>query len=165
MAGCGLDVAGEPRNLSADATASDFGLALSEVFADDQVHSVVVIYTPPVQSNGAEVAQVLAAAAAGSDKPVVSTFLASRSVPEELQVPDEDGGAARGSIPSSPQPAVRRRRAGEGHPVRRVAAPRRTAGSRICRRSTPAGAEDFVAEFLQRHPPARTSTTPIGSGC
>jgi acyl-CoA synthetase (NDP forming) len=108
MAGCGLEVAGEPRNLSADATAADFGAALSEVFADDRVHSIVVIYTPPVQSNGAEVAQVLAAAAAGSKKPVVSTFLASRSVPAELRVPDADGGAARGSIPSflNPQYAV-----------------------------------------------------------
>ncbi|NIK59681.1 GNAT family N-acetyltransferase [Kribbella shirazensis] len=151
MAGCGLDVAGEPRNLSADATASDFGLALSEVFADDSVHSVVVIYTPPVQSNGGEVAQVLAAAAAGSDKPVVSTFLASRSVPEELRVPDEDGGAARGSIPSflNPQYAV-----GALAKATQYAEWRRRSDSRIpdLPEVDTAGGEDFVAEFLQRHP-------------
>ncbi|TDW22475.1 bifunctional acetate--CoA ligase family protein/GNAT family N-acetyltransferase [Kribbella kalugense] len=151
MAGVGLEVAGEPQNLSADATASDFGVALSEVFADDRVHSVVVIYTPPVLSNGAEVAQVLAAAAAGSDKPVVSTFLASRSVPEELRVPDEDGGAARGSIPSflNPQYAV-----GALAKATQYAEWRRRSDSRIpdLPEVDTAGAEDFVSEFLQRHP-------------
>jgi len=151
MAGCGLDVAGEPRNLSADATAEDFGAALSEVFADDRVHSVVVIYTPPVQSNGAEVAQALAAAAAGSDKPVVSTFLASRSVPEQLRVPDADGGAARGSIPSflNPQYAV-----GALAKATQYAQWRRRADSRIpdLPEVDQRAAEDFVAEYLQRNP-------------
>jgi acyl-CoA synthetase (NDP forming) len=146
-----LDVAGEPRNLSADATAEDFGVALSEVFADDQVHSVVVIYTPPVQSNGAEVAQVLAAAAAGSDKPVVSTFLASRSVPEQLRVPDGEGGAARGSIPSflNPQYAV-----GALAKATQYAEWRRRADSRIpdLPDIDQRAAEDFVAEYLQRYP-------------
>ena len=151
MASCGLEVAGEPRNLSADATAADFGAALSEVFADDRVHSIVVIYTPPVQSNGAEVAQVLAAAAAGSKKPVVSTFLASRSVPAELRVPDADGGAARGSIPSflNPQYAV-----GALAKATQYAEWRRRSDSRIpdLPEIDTAGAEDFVAEYLQRHP-------------
>ena len=151
MAGCGLEVAGEPRNLSADATAADFGAALSEVFGDDRVHSIVVIYTPPVQSNGAEVAQVLAAAAAGSQKPVVSTFLASRSVPAELRVPDADGGAARGSIPSflNPQYAV-----GALAKATQYGEWRRRSDSRIpdLPDVDTAGAEDFVAEYLQRHP-------------
>ncbi len=151
MASCGLEVAGEPRNLSADATAADFGAALSEVFGDDRVHSIVVIYTPPVQSNGAEVAQVLAAAAAGSKKPVVSTFLASRSVPAELRVPDADGGAARGSIPSflNPQYAV-----GALAKATQYAEWRRRSVSRIpdLPEIDTAGAEDFVAEYLQRHP-------------
>ena len=151
MASCGLDLAGEPRNLSADATAADFGAALSEVFTDDRVHSVVVIYTPPVQANGAEVAQVLAAAAAGSDKPVVSTFLASRRVPEELRVPDGDGGAARGSIPSflNPQYAV-----GALAKATQYAEWRQRSDSRIpdLPGIDTSGGEDFVAEFLQRHP-------------
>ncbi|MDT7729702.1 MAG: hypothetical protein QOI21_6278 [Actinomycetota bacterium] len=151
VASTGLDVAGEPRTLNAEATAADFGAALGEVFADDRVHSVVVIFTPPVQSNGAEVAQVLAAAAAGSDKPVVSTFLASRSVPEQLRVPDEFGGAARGSIPSysSPQYAV-----GALAKVTQYAEWRRRADSRIpdLPGVDTAAAEAFVTEFLQRHP-------------
>ncbi|GAA1597535.1 MULTISPECIES: GNAT family N-acetyltransferase [Kribbella] len=154
MASCGLEVAGEPRNLRADATPSDFGLALSEVFSDEKVHSVVVIYTPPVQSSGGEIAQVLAAAAADSDKPVVSTFLASRSVPEELRVPDEDGGAARGSIPSflNPQYAV-----GALAKATQYAEWRRRSDSRIpdLPDIDTAGAEDFVAEYLQRHPSGR----------
>ncbi|MER7247351.1 GNAT family N-acetyltransferase [Kribbella sp. NPDC000426] len=151
MASCGLEQAGDPRNLSADATASDFGGALAEVFADDRVHSVVVIYTPPVQAHGGEVAQVLAAAAAGSDKPVVSTFLASRSVPAELRVPDEDGGAARGSIPSflNPQYAV-----GALAKATQYAEWRKRSDSRIpdLPEVDTDGGEDFVAEFLQRHP-------------
>lgn len=151
VAGCGLEVAGEPRTLNAEATADEFRDALGEVFADDQVDSVVVIFTPPVLSNGAEVAQVLAAAAAGSDKPVLSTFLASRSVPEQLRVPDEHGGAARGSIPSfsSPQYAV-----GALAKATQYAEWRRRADTRIPELPDidTAGAEDFVAEFLQRHP-------------
>lgn len=151
MAGCGLEVAGEPHTLSADASADDFCEALTGVIADDEVHSVVVIFTPPVQSNVDEVARVLAAAAAGSDKPVLSTFLASRSVPEQLRVADEHGGAARGSIPSflSPQYAV-----GALAKATQYAEWRRRADDQIP--SLPdvdsAGAEDFVAEFLQRHP-------------
>lgn len=151
VAGCGLEVAGEPRTLNAEATADEFRDALGEVFADDQVDSVVVIFTPPVLSNGAEVAQVLAAAAAGSDKPVLSTFLASRSVPEQLRVPDEHGGAARGSIPSfsSPQYAV-----GALAKATQYAEWRRRTNTRIPELPDidTAGAEDFVAEFLQRHP-------------
>ncbi|MFK4085318.1 GNAT family N-acetyltransferase [Kribbella sp. NPDC020789] len=151
MAEVGLQVAGEPRNLSSDASAADFGSALTEVFADDRVHSVVVIYTPPVQSSGAEVAAVLASAAAGSDKPVVSTFLASRSVPKELQVPDEDGGAARGSIPSflNPQYAV-----GALAKATQYAEWRRRSDSGVpdLPDVNTRAAEDFVAEYLQRHP-------------
>jgi acyl-CoA synthetase (NDP forming)/RimJ/RimL family protein N-acetyltransferase len=151
MAGCGLEVAGEPRTLSAEATAVEFGAALDDVFADDRVDSIVVIFTPPVNSHGSEVAQVLAAAAAGSDKPVVSTFLASRSVPEQLRVSDDNGDAARGSIPSysSPQYAV-----GALAKATQYAEWRRRADSKIPDPSgiDTAGAEAFVAEFLQRHP-------------
>lgn len=150
-AGWALSVALEPRTLSADATAADFGAALGEVFADDRVDSVVVIFTPPVQSNGAEVAQVLAAAAATSDKPVVSTFLASRSVPAQLRLPDQHGGAARGSIPSysSPQYAV-----GALAKATEYAEWRRRADGRIpdLPGIDAAGAKNFVADFLRRHP-------------
>ncbi|HEU4948940.1 MAG TPA: GNAT family N-acetyltransferase [Kribbella sp.] len=151
MAGCGLDVAGEPRTLGAQATAADFAAALGEVFADDRVHSVVVIYIPPVYSNDVEVAQVLAAAAAGSGKPVVSTFLGSRSVPEQLRVADDGDGAARGSIPSfsSPQYAV-----GALAKVTQYAEWRRRSDSRIPDLAgiDTARAEEYVAEFLRRHP-------------
>jgi acyl-CoA synthetase (NDP forming)/RimJ/RimL family protein N-acetyltransferase len=150
-AGYGLDVGIEPITLGAEATGADFGAALEEVFADDGVHSVVVIFTPPVRSNGAEVAQVLAAAAAGSGKPVVSTFMASRSVPEQLRVPDGHGGAARGSIPSysSPQYAV-----GALAKATQYAEWRRRPDGRIPDLAgiDSAGAEEFVTEFLQRHP-------------
>jgi acyl-CoA synthetase (NDP forming)/RimJ/RimL family protein N-acetyltransferase len=150
MAGCGLEVAGGPRTLGHDAGADEFGSALAAVFADDQVDSVVVIFTPPVYAGGAEVAQVLASAAAGSDKPVVSIFLASTSVPEQLRVPDGHGGAARGSIPSfsSPQYAV-----AALAKATQYAEWQRRADSTIpdLPGIDAAGAEDFVAGFLQRH--------------
>jgi len=147
----GLQVIGDPMTLGANASADDFAAVLGDVFGDSRVHSVVVIFAPPLHTSGEEVARVLADAAAGSKKPVVSTFLASRSVPEMLRVSDEHGGAARGSIPSfsSPQYAVGalakvtmygewRLRADSGIPTL-------TGIDRD-------GAEAFVEDFLRRHP-------------
>ena len=44
------------------------------------------------------------AAVAGSDKPVLTTFLAAEGVPAALTVLDDDGVATRGSVPSYPGP-------------------------------------------------------------
>ena len=69
---------------------------------------MVVVYVPPVAVPGQAHAEALRAAAGGSTIPVVSTFLANDGLSESLSVLGEDGGAARGSVPSfrTPERAV-----------------------------------------------------------
>jgi acyl-CoA synthetase (NDP forming) len=65
------------------------------------VDSVVAVFIPVLNTTGVEVANVLAAVGEQSDKPLVSTFLASEGIPELLRVPDVAGSTAgRGSVPS-----------------------------------------------------------------
>jgi acyl-CoA synthetase (NDP forming) len=62
---------------------------------------VVAVFIPPLNTTGVEVADVLAAVGEQSEKPLVSTFLATEGVPELLRVPDVAGSTAgRGSVPS-----------------------------------------------------------------
>ena len=90
-----------PVALGADASAEDFEEALDSAIDDPEVDSVVVVFTPPLNTTGEEVANVLAAVGEQSDKPLVSTFLASEGIPELLRVPDVAGHTAgRGSVPS-----------------------------------------------------------------
>jgi acyl-CoA synthetase (NDP forming)/RimJ/RimL family protein N-acetyltransferase len=98
-----LTVVGQPRDLGPSASAADFEQALSAVLDDAQVDSVIVVFVPTIESSrGDEVARALAGVAARSTKPVVSTFLGSRGIPEPLRVLDERDVAGRGSIPSYP---------------------------------------------------------------
>ncbi len=98
----GLEVK-HPVALGADATAEDFEEALDRAIDDDEVDSVVAVFIPPLNTTGEEVANVLAAVGEQSDKPLVSTFLASEGIPELLRVPDVAGSTAgRGSVPSYP---------------------------------------------------------------
>jgi acyl-CoA synthetase (NDP forming)/GNAT superfamily N-acetyltransferase len=90
-----------PVALGAEASAEDFEEALDAAIDDPEVDSVVVVFTPPLNTTGEEVANVLAAVGEQSDKPLVSTFLASEGIPELLRVPDVAGSSAgRGSVPS-----------------------------------------------------------------
>jgi acyl-CoA synthetase (NDP forming)/RimJ/RimL family protein N-acetyltransferase len=95
----GLDVVGEPRQFGAQATAADFAAAFDEVFASADVDSVVALFIPPLATRDEEVAGVLARAAQGTDKTVVSTFLGMRGVPDALR-----SANGRGSVPSYPTP-------------------------------------------------------------
>ena len=151
-AGHGLEILDqECTTLGSEATAADFAGALHRVLADDDVHSVVVIFTPPLRTTGEDVARVIADAAKGSSKPVVSTFLASRRVPEPLRVPDPYGGAARGSIPSYSSPGYA---VGALSKVTTYAEWRRHGESHVPELGgvDSRGAEAFVAEFLARNP-------------
>ncbi|HEU4542393.1 MAG TPA: bifunctional GNAT family N-acetyltransferase/acetate--CoA ligase family protein [Jiangellaceae bacterium] len=107
----GLELVGQPRDLGPSASAADFEHALAETLDDPNVDSIIVVFVPTVESSrGDEVAQVLAATAgARGVKPIVTTFLGVRGVPEPLRVLDERGSAGRGSIPSylSAEEAVR----------------------------------------------------------
>lgn len=96
----GLQVA-PPITLSSAAGAEQFEIAIEKALARDDIDALVVVYTPPVSTGGEEVADVLAAIGEQSDKPIVSTFLASKGIPMLLRVPDLQGGlAGRGSVPS-----------------------------------------------------------------
>jgi len=98
----GLEV-GHPVALGSDATAEDFEEALDRAIDDPAVDSVVAVFIPPLNTTGEEVANVLAAVGEQSDKPLVSTFLATEGIPELLRVPDVTGSTAgRGSVPSYP---------------------------------------------------------------
>ncbi len=105
----GLEVL-KPVSLGASADAEDFEAAIENALANPLVDALVVVYIPPLNTSGEEVADVLAAIGEQSDKPIVSTFLGSEGVPELLRVPDVAGGSAgRGSVPSysAPESAVR----------------------------------------------------------
>ena len=89
--------------LGADARAEHFEDALDAAIDDPDVDAVAVIYIPPLNISGEDVANVLAAIGEQSDKPIVSTFLGTEGVPELLRVPDVAGASAgRGSVPSYP---------------------------------------------------------------
>jgi acyl-CoA synthetase (NDP forming)/RimJ/RimL family protein N-acetyltransferase len=104
----GLKVA-DPVALGAAAGGDDFERALDAAIDNPDVDAIVAVYIPPVNTSGEDVANVLAAVGEQSDKPIVSTFLGSEGVPELLRVPDVEGAAGRGSVPSysAPESAVR----------------------------------------------------------
>ncbi len=105
----GLEVVGRPIDLGTEAGADEFDPALRALAADDDVDAIVVVYAPRLESRAPEVAAVLASVAAGTDKPVVTTFLGSRGVPAALRVVDDLGVLQPGSVPSfaSAEEAVR----------------------------------------------------------
>jgi len=91
-------------HIGPEATAEEFDAALGTVTGNPEVDALVVVFVPPLATTGDDVAKVLAAQAAGWQRPVVSTFLAMDGVPEQLRRPGPGGTAARGSIPSYPSP-------------------------------------------------------------
>ena len=96
----GLDVC-KSIALGPEANAEDFEGALDKAIDDPGVDSVVAVFIPVLNTTGVEVANVLAAVGEQSEKPLVSTFLATEGIPELLRVPDVAGATAgRGSVPS-----------------------------------------------------------------
>ncbi len=99
-AAAGLEVC-KSVALGPEATAEDFEEALDGAIDDPGCDAVVAVFIPPLNTTGVEVADVLAAVGEQSEKPLVSTFLATEGVPELLRVPDVAGSTAgRGSVPS-----------------------------------------------------------------
>jgi len=105
----GLEVIGPPLDLGTEAGAEEFDPALRTLVDSDDVDALIVVYAPRLESRAREVADVLASVAAGTEKPIVTTFLASRGVPEALRITDQTGVLRPGSVPSytSPEEAVR----------------------------------------------------------
>ncbi|CAN5852168.1 bifunctional GNAT family N-acetyltransferase/acetate--CoA ligase family protein [soil metagenome] len=88
--------------LGADATADHFERAVDLAIDDPGTDAVVVVYVPPFEAGGEDVADVLAAVGEQSEKPIVSSFLGNEGVPELLRVRDVEGAPGRGSVPSYP---------------------------------------------------------------
>ncbi len=99
-----------------NATPERFQQALQAALADPEVDGLIAVFVPPLlRTSGDEYAAVLRSAAAGTGKPVLSTFLGFDGVPAALRAPADDL-PGKGSIPSYPSPerAVR----ALGHAVR-----------------------------------------------
>ncbi|WP_231988124.1 bifunctional acetate--CoA ligase family protein/GNAT family N-acetyltransferase [Nakamurella panacisegetis] len=124
----GLVVVDEvPVDFGVNVSPGDLGAAVRVAVGRVDVDAVVVVYVPPVAIPGQAHAEALKEAARGARVPVVTTFLAVDGLAEALTVPGEDGGAARGSVPSyrTPERAV----AALAHAVRYGAWRSRPAGS------------------------------------
>ncbi len=105
----GMSVAGgAPVDLGVNVTPEELAAAVRTATGDRSVGSVVVVYLPPVAVPGWAHASALREAAAGSEIPVTSTFLAVDGLVDRLTVHTDDGGAGRGSVPSfrTPERAV-----------------------------------------------------------
>jgi acyl-CoA synthetase (NDP forming)/GNAT superfamily N-acetyltransferase len=108
----GLELAGEPVDVGAQAGPAEFAAAVRETLLRDDVDALIVVFVPPLAVPGTayarELREVVAGLAEGQGKPIVSTFLAVEGVPDELAVPGPDGAPGRGSIPSyiSPERAA-----------------------------------------------------------
>ena len=105
----GMHLAFPPVDVGAMAEPAELADAALRALQDDGCDALVIVFSPPVATDGAAHADALAEAVTGADKPVTTTFLASAGVPEHLVVPSppEAGGAdvpARGSVPSYPSP-------------------------------------------------------------
>ncbi|MDT4971017.1 MAG: hypothetical protein QOG22_1160 [Pseudonocardiales bacterium] len=91
-------------DVGVDGTPEAFEEALAEAAAAPDVDAVVVVFVPPLQrTSNDEVALAVRTAAAGSAKPVLSTFLGFDGVPGALAAVG-DSSPAPGSVPSYPSP-------------------------------------------------------------
>ncbi len=73
-----------PVDMIASATPDDFQRATSLMLDCDELDAVIVLFVPPIITDPAQVGQAVAAAALGSDKPVLSCFMGRHGVPEGL---------------------------------------------------------------------------------
>jgi acyl-CoA synthetase (NDP forming) len=82
----------------------EFAGALRSAFAADDVDAVIVVFVPPLLvTNADDYAEAVRAAAGGSGKPVLSTFLGLDGVPAALRAPGPEL-PGRGSVPAYPSP-------------------------------------------------------------
>jgi acetyl coenzyme A synthetase (ADP forming)-like protein len=77
---------GNPVDMIASASADHFQKAIEILGADDNVDSLIVIFTPPLVTRAEDVAKAILNAVAnmGTDKPVLSVFLCAEPAPAEL---------------------------------------------------------------------------------
>ncbi|GAA5060205.1 acyl-CoA synthetase (NDP forming)/RimJ/RimL family protein N-acetyltransferase [Thermocatellispora tengchongensis] len=153
-----------PVNLGPAAGPAEYGAALADRLADDDVHAVVVIYTPPIPGQCDEVAAELLRVVQGAAKPVLATYQGRIGMLPELSVPGPPArsrnapppGPGFGSIPSyaAPEEAVR----ALAHVVRYAAWRARPAGPAPIAEPSPhaEAARALVRAALERAEPAET---------
>ncbi|MEU4764396.1 GNAT family N-acetyltransferase [Actinosynnema sp. NPDC023794] len=102
----GLELAGEPVDVGAQAGPEAFAEAVREALANPDADALVVVFVPPLAVPGTTFARALREVVeqGGHAKPIASTFLAVEGVPAELAVPGPGGAPGRGSVPSYPSP-------------------------------------------------------------
>ncbi|GAA1310902.1 GNAT family N-acetyltransferase [Saccharothrix xinjiangensis] len=102
----GLELAGGPVDVGAQAGPEAFAAAVEEALADPGADALVVVFVPPLTVPGTAFARALREVVerGGRTKPIASTFLAVEGVPDELAVPGPGGAPGRGSVPSYPSP-------------------------------------------------------------
>ncbi|MFT7837207.1 GNAT family N-acetyltransferase [Saccharothrix sp. BKS2] len=102
----GLELAGDPVDVGAQAGPEAFAAAVEEALADPGADALVVVFVPPLTVPGTAFARALREVVerGGRTKPIASTFLAVEGVPDELAVPGPGGAPGRGSVPSYPSP-------------------------------------------------------------
>jgi acyl-CoA synthetase (NDP forming) len=103
-----LELAGPPVDVGVNAGPDVFAAAVRTALCDEDVDSLVVVFVPPLSIPGTAYARAIRDVVTDLDprdrKPIVSTFLATEGIPDELAVPGPGGAPGRGSIPSYPSP-------------------------------------------------------------
>src|SRR5690606_10028035 len=105
VAGRGLTVTHGPVSLPSDATPDQFGDALKLAFDDPDVDSVLSCFIPPIVAHDEDVTEAVRAAARGSDKTCVATFLGMRGVDSSTSM-DEGGTGQAIPIYAMPEDAA-----------------------------------------------------------
>ncbi|NOT28098.1 MAG: GNAT family N-acetyltransferase [Acidobacteria bacterium] len=75
---------GNPIDMIASATATQYERATRALLADEQVDSLLVIFTPPLVTQADDVARAIVAGAKGVSKTVVANFISSRGAPRDI---------------------------------------------------------------------------------
>ncbi|MEV6276160.1 GNAT family N-acetyltransferase [Nocardia sp. NPDC051832] len=98
---------GEPVDLGPESTPGAYLDAVVAALRSDEIDSVIVIFAPPVplpMAGFADAIREAALAVPDSGKPILTTFIAEQGIPNLLAIRGAGGTAARGSIPSYPDP-------------------------------------------------------------
>jgi acetate---CoA ligase (ADP-forming) len=74
-----------PVDLLGSATAATYEAVLPLLLADARVDAAIVLFVPPVTAGADEVAEALARAAKGSEKPVLAVLMSAGGVPKGLR--------------------------------------------------------------------------------
>jgi acetyl coenzyme A synthetase (ADP forming)-like protein len=75
---------GNPIDMIASATAAQYERATRVLLADEQVDSLLAIFTPPLVTQADDVARAIVAGAKGATKTVVANFISSHGAPRDL---------------------------------------------------------------------------------